>query len=169
MSQYNYTEKPNWYPASDVDANAKGWVYSPTGEVLVACRGLASKNTDALAIPTWALTLPANGTYAATDILSFTLVPSEAVFVYGAPSIALTIGAATRQAVFDADLSTPTALVFSYEVVEADVDANGIAVANTLSKNDGHLYEVIGDGQVEITGAITYTVGVTTGILVQGV
>lgn len=169
MSQFNYTKKPGWYPSNDVAADPKGWVYTPTGEVLVAMRGLVEKNTDAATPPSWTLTLPTDGTYGTDDLIVLTLVPDEAVFVVGTPFIPVTIGADVKNFMFDAETSTPTELNFSYVVLDGDVDADGIVVADTLNKNGGKLYDVVGDGQVEITGNVTYVVGNTSGIIVAGV
>lgn len=169
MSQYNYTKKPNWYADGDVAANAKGWVHTPTGEVLVAMRGLDAKNTDALAAPTWTLTLPANGNYVTEDTMILELVSNEAVHVVGAPYIVVTIGATARNFVYEPVSSTSTSLKFTYDVVADDVDADGIVVAGTLTKGTAKIYDIVGGGQVEVTGAITYVVGVTTGILVNGI
>lgn len=167
MSQYNYTKKPNWYDAGDVSASAKGWIHTPTGEVLVAIGNLDTKNTDAAAAPTWTLTLMANGNYVTDDPMVLELVPSENVFVYGTPFIPVTIGATVRNFEYDPATSTPSSLKFNYTVVAGDVDADGITVADTLDVTNGAVYDLVGDSQSLISSAITYSVGTTTGITVN--
>lgn len=169
MSQFNYTKKPGWLPAANITADSRGWVFTPTGEVIVACRGLDAKNSDAVTVVGWTLVLPTNKTYTTDEEIVLTLVPDEAVFVVGTPYIEVGIGSQTKQFAFDADNSTPTSLKFSYTVELGDSDSDGITVSNTLTKGTAKLYDVVGDGQVEITGPITYTVGSTAGILVSGV
>ena len=65
-----------------------------------------------------------DNTYAIGDTISLTATFPEAVTVSGTPRIALTVGTATRHAVY-ASGSTTAALVFSYTVAEATRTATG--------------------------------------------
>ena len=79
--------------------------------------------------------MPSNATYGLGQTISFTVNTSEAVNVVttgGTPQIALTIGSATEQATY-ASGSGSTALVFSYTVQAGDTDADGIAVAASIT------------------------------------
>ena len=69
---------------------------------------------------------------------------SEAVDVTGAPQLELQIGNDARQAAYSSGDGS-AALVFSYTVVENDVDTDGIAVgANKLVLNGGTVAAVSG-------------------------
>ncbi|HQF39427.1 MAG TPA: choice-of-anchor Q domain-containing protein, partial [Opitutaceae bacterium] len=91
---------------------------------------------------------PAAGTYKAGATLSFTVTFSDTVAVSttgGTPRLALTIGAATRYATYDAAASTDTSLVFTYTVAAGDTDADGLAVASpTIDLNGGTLTDAGG-------------------------
>jgi predicted nucleotidyltransferase len=140
-------------------------------EVLVALSELLSKKVDVATVPTFTLTLPADGNYVTDDILEFIVTASEAVEVVNTPRIAVTIGANTRYALYSAADSTSTDLVFKYTVVAGDLDSDGIEVADTLNLNTtGKVKDKIlaSGGTVDVAGAsLTYTVGTTTGILVN--
>jgi len=92
------------------------------------------------ATPITAVATPAAGTYKLGDTLTFTLTPSDTVTVDtagGTPRLALTIGAATRYATYDAVSSTSTSLVFTYTLATGDTDADGLAVAGAIDLNGG--------------------------------
>ena len=91
------------------------------------------------------------GPYTEGDAIELTVTFSEAVTVDttdGTPQIPLTVGTATRQAVY-ASGSTTTALVFSYTVVAGDNDTDGVEVAqNALTANSGTIQNAIGNDAV---------------------
>lgn len=132
MSQWSLVKKPNWvgdgkdvYSAGNILATEKGWVYTPSGEVLVAIRALTTKNgdvADAAVVPTFTAAVSYSGTLNTVtgDIVTVTLTASEPVAVSGTPTIDLVIGANTRQLTYDSINSTDTSLVFTYEVVAGD-------------------------------------------------
>ena len=82
-----------------------------------------------------------DGAYEPGDVIEVTVTFSDAVTVdttNGTPYLALQVGAHARNAVYAAGDSTATALVFSYTVVAADRDGDGIAIgANALATNGG--------------------------------
>ncbi|MGI4873115.1 MAG: Ig-like domain-containing protein [Janthinobacterium lividum] len=108
--------------------------------------------------------VPANGTYRAGQVLSFTVNFSEAVTVTGTPQLGLTIGSTSQQASYVSG-SGGTALVFSYTVQSGDLDANGIALASALALNGGTIQDVAtNNATLTLNG-----VPATTGILVDGI
>ena len=73
--------------------------------------------------------------YAPGEVIDATVTFSEAVTVTGTPELALTVGTATRQAVYDDSDSTTTTLVFSYTVVAGDLDVDGVSIgSNALTR-----------------------------------
>lgn len=143
-------------------------------EVLVGLSELLAKKADAAGVPTFTLAVPANATYGTGQVLTFTVTPSEAVEVTNTPRIQLTIGAATKYALYDAAASTDTSMVFKYTVVAGDASGGGgITVANTINLNTtGKVKDKIAIGGAVIdvaSGALTFTVPATTGIIVTGV
>ena len=75
-------------------------------------------------------------TYAIDDAIEATATFGEAVTVTGTPQIELQVGGETRTADY-ASGSGSTDLVFSYTVVEGDLDADGVAVEKGLIDLNG--------------------------------
>jgi len=139
-------------------------------EVLVGLSELLTKKTDSDTVPTFTITVPADGNYVTDDVLTFTVTASEALTVVNTPRIALTIGANTRQALYSAADSTETSLVFKYTVVADDLDADGIAVASAMNLNTtGRVKDkIIGGSEVEVdVGSLIFTPPSTVGITVN--
>ncbi len=107
--------------------------------------------------------VPANGTYRAGQVLSFTVNFSEAVTVTGTPQLGLTIGSTVRQASY-ASGSGSTALVFGYTVVSGDLDTDGIALG-TLALNGGTIQDAVGNNATLTLNSVAST----TGVLVDAV
>lgn len=84
--------------------------------------------------------VPANGTYVAAQDLDFTLEFDRPVDVTGVPFIDVVIGSNTRQAQF-VDGDGTEFLTFRYTAVPGDVDANGIAVASSITANAGTIVD----------------------------
>ncbi len=77
-------------------------------------------------------------TYRLGEQIRVAVTFSEAVTVTGTPQIGLTVGAATRQAAYDATRSKGTLLTFTYTVQATDADADGISIAaNAMTLNGG--------------------------------
>jgi Ca2+-binding RTX toxin-like protein len=110
--------------------------------------------------------VPASGTYAPGQTLTFTLGFDEAVTVAldaGRPQLALVIGTQTVYADYVAG-SGSSALSFRYTVQPGQLDANGIIVSS-LELNGATITDAVGN-------AATLTlnnVGATSGVLVDGV
>ena len=90
--------------------------------------------------------LPAGGTFIADERFEIYFYFSEAVAVTGAPELALTVGASTRQAVYagcggavvEGFCPRSGALRFHYVVRAGDADADGIVIPiNALALNGG--------------------------------
>jgi hypothetical protein len=85
------------------------------------------------------------GTLNAGDVLSVTATMSEATTVTGTPQLALNIGGTTVQASY-ASGSGSTALVFSYTILAAQTDGDGISMdANSLTLDGGRLADAAGN------------------------
>ncbi len=82
---------------------------------------------DAVAPAISGVTSPDAGTYEAGDTLWFKVAFDENVDVTGTPSIVLTIGSSSKQAVYVSGSGSDT-LRFGYEVVLGDTDEDGISV-----------------------------------------
>ena len=77
-------------------------------------------------------------TYRLGEQIRVAVTFSDAVTVTGAPQLGLTIGAATRQATYDATRSKGTLLTFTYTVQGTDTDSDGISIAvDALTLNGG--------------------------------
>ncbi|MGG6230905.1 T9SS type A sorting domain-containing protein [Tenacibaculum sp. SDUM215027] len=110
--------------------------------------------------------VPTNATYISGQNLDFTVNFNENVTVNttgGTPQIAVTIGATTRQAVYQNGSGT-SALVFRYTVQSGDSDTDGIAVG-TLAANGGTLKDAASNDAVLTLNSV----GSTTGVLVDAV
>ena len=96
-----------------------------------------------------------DGVYATGDEIVATVMFSAAVTVdtaAGSPQLALTVGLQTRQAVYDAARSTPTALVFSYTVAAGDQDGDGVSIGeNALILAGGTINENVSGQPTRIT------------------
>ncbi len=81
---------------------------------------------------------PSSGdTYGLGEEIEVEVTFVRPVNVTGAPQVALTVGAATRQAEYASGTGTKT-LTFGYEVVAGDADANGIGIGTSaLALNSG--------------------------------
>ena len=68
----------------------------------------------------------ATGTYYADEVIEFTVTFTQPVTVTGDPQLDFTLGTNTREAVYDTGLSSGAEVVFTYTVVAADSDPDGI-------------------------------------------
>ncbi|WP_218150276.1 T9SS type B sorting domain-containing protein, partial [Chitinophaga arvensicola] len=95
--------------------------------------------TADLTIPAVTLVaVPADGYYNATQSLSFTVTYNKVVTVVGTPSLRITIGAKTADAVYTVGSGTNT-LTFAYAIQPGDNDMNGIALAASIQLNTGSI------------------------------
>lgn len=116
------------------------------------------------------VTPPSNGTYVAAQNLDVSLTFDRAVNVTGTPYIILTIGAASRQAVYTSGSGTTT-LIFRYTTIPGDVDADGITVASTITQNGGTITGAAAPTNSFFTasGNNALSVPSTTGVIVGAV
>ncbi|WP_295808187.1 cadherin-like beta sandwich domain-containing protein [uncultured Nitratireductor sp.] len=113
------------------------------------------------------VSVPANGSYRAGDVLSFVVNFNESVVVDtsgGTPSVPVTIGATTSDASYAAG-SGSNALVFQYVVNPGDLDTNGIQVGSAIELNGGTIANV---SSTPADLALN-NVGSTSGVLVDAV
>ncbi|KQQ55495.1 hypothetical protein ASF84_09075 [Pseudomonas sp. Leaf127] len=91
--------------------------------------------------------LPADGSYKAGDVLSFTVNTSEAVVVdtaTGTPRLVLSVGGVTHYASYVSGAASG-ALVFQYTVQAGDTAASGLVVGTTLDLNGGSVRDAAGN------------------------
>ena len=86
------------------------------------------------------------------DVVVVKATMSEAVAVTGTPKVGLTIGSATKYAMYDSASSTPTNLVFKYTIASGDTDTNGISITGPLNLNSGTIKDLVGQNS-----ALTFT------------
>ncbi|MCU0705825.1 MAG: hypothetical protein MUF18_17800, partial [Fimbriiglobus sp.] len=90
------------------------------------------------------VSVPANGTYLASQNLDFTVTFDDTVVVTGVPRIALTVGGSTVYANYQSGTGT-TALQFRYTVQAGDADADGIAMTSPIDLNSGTIQDPTGN------------------------
>nr|WP_315537796.1 DUF4347 domain-containing protein [uncultured Comamonas sp.] len=119
---------------------------------------------DAVVPVVSSVSVPADGSYKAGDVLTFTVNASEALQTGAqAPRLVLDVGGVTRYATYVSGSGSDT-LVFQYEVQAGDNDANGIAV-NSLDLRGEQLTDLAGN-DLDVT---LHGVGSTAGVLVDNV
>lgn len=110
------------------------------------------------------VSVPADGSYKAGDVLTFTVNASEAVLAGAlAPHLVLDVGGVTRYATYVSG-SGSAALVFQYTVQAGDNDSDGIAV-NNLDLRGEQLTDLAGN-DLDLT---LHGVGNTVGVMVDNV
>ncbi|WP_291607974.1 Ig-like domain-containing protein [Comamonas sp.] len=119
---------------------------------------------DAVAPVVSSVVSPADGSYKAGDILSFSVNASESLLVSGSPRLVLDVGGATRYATLVSG-SNSSILVFQYTVQAGDNDANGISVSGSLDLNGGSVCDAAGnDLALTLNG-----LGATSGVIIDTV
>lgn len=119
-------------------------------------------NVDGVAPTVVSVATPADGSYKAGDVLTFTVNASEALQVGAlAPRLVLDVGGVTRYATYVSG-SGSAALVFQYVVLAGDNDSNGIAV-NNLDLRGEPLTDLAGNNM----NLTLNSVGSTTGVVVD--
>ena len=99
-----------------------------------------------------ALNSPVSGdTYERGEIIEATVTFNKAVDVGGAPQLALTIGAATRQAAYASGTGTAS-LVFRYTVAALDADPNGLGIEADALRLNGGAIDVAGGATDALLG-----------------
>ncbi|SEL60939.1 gliding motility-associated C-terminal domain-containing protein [Chitinophaga rupis] len=105
-----------------------------------------------------AVSVPPNGYYNATGVLSFTATFSENVTVTGTPQLGVIIGATTQQADYVSGSGT-NQLTFSYTVQTGDNDMDGIALGN-LTLNGGTIQDAATNNAVLTLNGVPSTAGI---------
>ncbi len=113
---------------SDYGGNSSSLTFTPPVTTSVLVAGATPLITS--------VTPPTNGTYNSSQNLDFTLNFNKVVNVTGSPRLSLTLGSTSRDAVYLSG-SGSTAIKFRYTIVGGDVDADGIALVNSVNLNGG--------------------------------
>ncbi len=119
---------------------------------------------DAVSPEVTSVAVPANDTYLSGENLFFTVNFDENVTVDmsgGIPSLNITIGSTSKQAVWINGSGT-SALLFRYTVLAGDDDSNGIVV-NSLATNGGTIRDAAGNNATLTLNSV----GSTTAVLVD--
>ena len=113
---------------------------------------LADVLVDGVAPRILSTLLPPVGTYTTGEPLLFTVNFDDAVTTTGIPTLAFTMGSATRQATYDSGSGT-NALTFRHVITPADATAAGLAVgASALALNGSTIRDNAGnDADLTIT------------------
>ena len=83
------------------------------------------------------VSVPADGNYGIGDNLDFTVTFTNPATTTGAPSIPITIGTTTVQAVLNGAITDALTADFRYTIVEGDLDVDGISVGTDINLNGG--------------------------------
>lgn len=111
------------------------------------------------------VSVPTDGNYGIGDNLDFTVTFTNPANTTGSPSIPITIGTATVQAVLNGTFTNSLTADFRYTIVESDLDTDGIGVGTTIDLNGGTIL-----GNTNIPAILTLNnVGSTTNINVDGI
>lgn len=143
MSLWGYKKTPPYFNkvALTPTASDAGWKVTAAaagtrfGEVLVAIKGLTTKN--AVANPTFVMTQTSTTHYTTGQVITLIVTASKAVAVSGTPTISMTIGAFTRKALFNSTTSSTTVLRFDYTFVAGDVAASSVPIAGAIVPEPG--------------------------------
>ena len=145
MSLWSYKKLPPYFnkKPKTPTATKAGWKVTAAaagtryGEIIVAMKNLLVKNTAA-AYPTFTATQPSTTHYTTGQKFTHVVVPSKNVFVSGLPTVQLTVGANTRQAVYNPATSTPLSLKFDYTIVSGDFAGTSVVIASTIVRQTGY-------------------------------
>lgn len=182
MSAFSYKNPPKLRPMGrgGVEiipvATARGWENPITHEVIACIPNLNVKNADAVVVPLFTLSLPANGTYLTGQTVTLTVAVSEGVAVTGNPVIGITLTSGVVYATYDPVHSISNSLLFKYVVASGDMDMNGITIdptitltASTASKKRDAIVDIITGTGGEVVKNLSLTVPNSSGILIHGV
>ena len=161
---------PDGITVGALSANG-GTLRDPAGNDAVRTLNSVASTTgvlvDTTAPTVTSVSVPANGTYVAGQVLDFTVTFSENIIVDtsgGTPVLLLTIGATGRQAAYISG-SGSSSLVFRYTVVSGDSDGDGVAVGGAIALTGGTMRDAGGlDATTTLNG-----VGPTAAVLVDAV
>ena len=96
---------------------------------------LAAPDTIAPAITS--IAGPKAQTYGEDAVLAFTVTLTEKIVVTGSPTLRVTIGGDSRQAVWDSKAGGPNSLVFKTSVRPGDLAPTGVSVIRAIALNGG--------------------------------
>ncbi len=111
------------------------------------------------------VSVPADELYGIGDYLDFTVTFSNSVSITGNPSIAITIGTTTVQAVLNETVNDALTVDFRYTIVEGDLDIDGIEVGTVINLNGG---TIVGSSGIDAILPLN-NVGNTSNVDVDGI
>ncbi|MFY0604573.1 MAG: hypothetical protein JXQ93_11520, partial [Flavobacteriaceae bacterium] len=111
------------------------------------------------------VSVPTDGNYGIGSHLDFTVTFTNAATTTGNPSIPITIGSSTVQAVLNGAITNSLTADFRYTIVEGDLDVDGISVGSDILLNGGTIV-----GSTNIDAILTLNnVGNTSNVNVDGI
>lgn len=154
-----------WSPSGGIAATATGLApntYTVTYTDYNGC--FSSKQVTITSISSPAITgidVPENGSYSNGKELKFVVKFDKAVTVSnGTPTIALYLASGNKLLTYESGSGT-NALSFTYTVTGADLDTDGIGIANSITLNGSYLRNANCDA------ASTFTAPALSGVIVQ--
>ena len=166
---FHYTTQGGDSDSDGIDINSPldlngGSITSPAGlsATLDFTYGTAAGLLIESAAGITSVTGPGSATYAPGQSLDFTVNFNEAVSVTGSPRIALTVGAATRYAIYVSGSGT-TSLLFRYTLQPDDDAPSGIAAASSIDLNGG---TITGPAPSAENASLAFTPPATAGVIV---
>ena len=138
VATYSFTPPGGFWDAADNNTYTvtvqAGQVKDISGNAVATTSQTFTVNVPAFSLA--GVTGPANGSYRAGTNLDFQVSYTQPVFVTGAPSIPLTVGAAAVNATYLSGSGTTT-LTFRYVVQPGNTDTDGIAYTSPIALNGG--------------------------------
>ena len=123
-------------------------------------------NTDAVLVDGVGPTVtnveaPGAGTYTLNENLLLAVVFDEHIVVTGSPSIPITIGSKTVNAVYaNNPFTPPNIMIFAYVIQAGDMDDDGIAPGSVIELNGGSIKDAAGNNAVLTLNNVENTSGV---------
>jgi gliding motility-associated-like protein len=109
--------------------------------------------------------VPSDATYKVGDELEFTVNMVLPITVTGTPTITITIGSSVVNATLKGTASNTSELIFSYTIVEGDLDTDGITIGTAMNLNGGTMKD---EFEVDALLALN-NISSTLNVLVDGI
>lgn len=157
---WSLTNPPSWAP--DAVATPSGWADPITGELLVAIRGLSTKNAGPSVVRV--TRVGSKFRFGVGDVISFRVKFNEVVTVTGTPQITMNLDQSAEVLSYVSGSGTST-LIFSYTVQALDAAAAGeVVLESPILLNSGTIKDALNTNAV-----LTFTVPNTSQMVVDTV
>ena len=133
---------------------------------------------DSVAPTVTSVAVPANATYKAGDVLTFTFTLSDPLYITGSPTLPVTIGSNVRTATLVPNGVPLPTLTFAYTVLPTDVGPTaislgalslGTATVRDVAGNDANLsYTPVNTSLIQVDGARPTVTGISVPGIVSG-